>query len=587
MISPEHDITVYVAKAPIDEPKNVLTSIWAEINPDFKYAVLMCSEILVDDGWCKSWGITYDIPASEGRMILANCHQYRDEMFVSILDASMGGLSRRGTQIGEIIMSWKPNELQGVSLSERTIKEWSKEDSHAFEGLISKAMKELCIPGAAVAVIAKDKVLFKKAFGVKDTRTGESVTEDTLFKIGSTTKALTTLLMAKLVEEGKFNWNDPVTKYLPYFKLSDKEATDRMTLRNCVSSSSGMPRQDAELLIKYKRSAEDRVRELSDMAPTTKQGEVFQYSNPMVSLAGYAAARSVESGGTLLDAYCKVMKEKVFDPLGMTTAAVRLSDTDPFKRASPHGYLLDMAPGGFDVELDEFTEAVAPAGNGWCALSDLIKYVQMELENGSSYIRCENLLERRKPLMKITRDSDYGHCLFNERKHGIEIFGHNGSTTGFCCEMMFVPEYDIGLVVLVNSTRGSTIFPAVRAKMFEILLDGPKQAENIIEMAAKATDQSYEAFAAKISQDPSEVEKVVGQLLGKNLSSPQLGDFKVERVGKDFLVKLGDLVAKIAVIKGEEPMFLTFDLHMSFFMFKIKPDNKVVMEMGQQTYIFD
>src|SRR6267142_1613057 len=104
-----------------------------------------------------------------------------------------------------------------------------------FDKLASEAMTTWRFPGLAVAIVQNDRVIYAKGFGVKEAGRSDPVTADTLFQIGSTTKAFTTTAMAMLVDEKKLDWDDPVRKHLDYFRLSDSCADSTVILRDIVS----------------------------------------------------------------------------------------------------------------------------------------------------------------------------------------------------------------------------------------------------------------------------------------------------------------------------------------------------------------
>ena len=109
----------------------------------------------------------------------------------------------------------------------------------------------LCnIPGAAIGIVQDGKLIHSQGFGVKQLGSQDVVTPETQFMIGSTTKSLTTLMMAKLVDEAKFSWDTPVTKVLPTFELGDKQTTDKLLMKHTVSANTGMPRRDVEMMFK-------------------------------------------------------------------------------------------------------------------------------------------------------------------------------------------------------------------------------------------------------------------------------------------------------------------------------------------------
>ena len=124
------------------------------------------------------------------------------------------------------------------------------------------------------------KVVFADGFGVRELGRGAKPDGDTLYMIASNTKALTTLMLAKLVDEGKLTWETPVTQLLPSFQLGDADTTSRVLVKHLICACTGLPRQDFEWLFQFEGvTPEGAMETLATMKPTSKFGELFQYSN--------------------------------------------------------------------------------------------------------------------------------------------------------------------------------------------------------------------------------------------------------------------------------------------------------------------
>jgi CubicO group peptidase (beta-lactamase class C family) len=113
-----------------------------------------------------------------------------------------------------------------------------------LDRIIEETRRAFDVPGIAVAVVHKDAVIYAKGFGVKELGSTAAVTTATRFAIGSTTKAFTTAAMGLLVDDGKMQWDDPVRKHVPYFRLSDPLADANVTMRDIVSHRTGLSRHD-------------------------------------------------------------------------------------------------------------------------------------------------------------------------------------------------------------------------------------------------------------------------------------------------------------------------------------------------------
>ena len=146
-------------------------------------------------------------------------------------------------------------------------------------------------------MIQDGKIVLEKGLGVRDASGSDPVTPATLFMIGSMTKPLTSLMMARLVDRGSFTWDTPVKKLSPSFALGDPAATDMATMAHTVCACTGLPRSDMEFIFESKGATpESRMELLKTMKPTTGFGETFQYSNLMVATGGYVAAKDGGKG---------------------------------------------------------------------------------------------------------------------------------------------------------------------------------------------------------------------------------------------------------------------------------------------------
>src|SRR5207247_11406282 len=146
---------------------------------------------------------------------------------------------------------------------------------------VEKAMKELRVPGVALGIVQDGKVVFADGFGVRELGKPEKPDGNTLFMIASNTKALTTLMLAKLVDAHRFGWETRVTSLLPSFKLGDSAITRQVLVKHLICACTGLPRQDLEWLFEFKDATpESALRTLGTMHPTSTFGAMFQYSKP-------------------------------------------------------------------------------------------------------------------------------------------------------------------------------------------------------------------------------------------------------------------------------------------------------------------
>src|SRR6187431_536501 len=157
--------------------------------------------------------------------------------------------------------------------------------------------------------------------------------------IASNTKALTTLMLAKLVDEGKMTWETPVTTLLPSFKLGNADTTGRVLVKHLICACTGLPRQDMEWLFQFEGQTPDgALATLGTMQPTSKFGELFQYSNPLAAAAGFIGGHVAFPRLELGKAYDEAMRTRVFEPLGMKATTL------DFKRAQTGNFAAAHSP---------------------------------------------------------------------------------------------------------------------------------------------------------------------------------------------------------------------------------------------------
>ena len=391
-------------------------------------------------------------------------------------------------------------------------------------------MQRFGIPGVGLSLIDGGKVVFEGGLGVKALGQSDPVDANTLFLAASNTKAMTTLLLAELVDEGKLRWNEPVIEAFPGFKLGDAETTRQVQVQHLVCACTGLPRQDLEWLFNYASATPaSALALLGTMQPTSRFGEVFQYSNLMAAAAGYVAAARLHPGQELGAAYDEAMRTKVFEPLGMTRTTFDFAAAMRGDYASPHGIDVDgrTVPGRMDSNYS--VVPVRPAGGMWTSAHDLARYLEMELrqgvlQDGSRLVTTENLLERRRAQIASGYGESYGMGLVVNTQRGIPIISHGGVLMGYRSQMMFLPEHGVGAVVLTNSDSGGYLTGLLYRRLLEVLFDGRPEAAERAEAAAtrRAADIAKERQRLVIPPDAAETGK-----LASRYANPVLGELRV------------------------------------------------------------
>jgi CubicO group peptidase (beta-lactamase class C family) len=520
LVGPEGDIRVLYAVAPkTGGPAHIAAHAWRMVDDGFDWPLVNHAETASTTGWEAVHEMTYGIPAAHGRCALAVLRTLNERAYVNLVWGTKASLSRRLAQIGEIIEAWRPDGIADVDLVAREPVVWSAKESEALNGFMDAAMQDLKIPGAAMAIVQNGEIVFARGFGVTSVDDPSPVTTETRFMIGSTTKSLTTLMMARLVELGRFAWTTPVTDLLPGFALADPEVTAKLQMRHTVGAGTGMPRRDTDLVFWTKdTSASDRMAEMKGMKPTTGFGETFQYSNYLVAAGGYAAARAFTEEGSLETAYDNAMRELVFKPLGMTKTRVLPRADDRDDEAAPHALDVGGNAVALDRAIERFVDAVAPAGAAWSTVSDIARYIMCEL-------RGEAPQARRAPQTKIDGKSSYGLGLFLTQEYGITVIGHGGNTLGFSADMFFLPDKGIGAVILTNCYAANAFLSSVRQCLFELVFAAPRTSSQTVSSAAKSKHEAIESVRERVKADANSIawlEEWIGEYRCSELGTARI-----------------------------------------------------------------
>jgi len=380
----------------------------------------------------------------------------------------------------------------------------------------------------------------------------------------SNTKAMTTALLAKAVDAGKLRWDQPAAEAYPAFRLADPQVTRQVQIRHLVCACTGMPRQDLEWLFSSaKAPASSTFDQLAPMKPTSKFGEVFQYSNLMVSAGGYIAAAALMPGKDVGAAYDRAMQEQFFAPLGMTRTTFDFARAQRGNHASPHGDDFYGKTRIADMGLNYTIIPARPAGAVWTSPRDMSRWVLMELNKGKTpegkvLISEPNWAVRYAPQVMAGEDTSYGMGLFVNRQYGITIASHGGDMLGYHSNMIWLPEHNMGLTILTNADPGVQLRGPLLRKFLEIVFDGKPEADESIRLAAAnrkaASEKMRELLTLPIPAD------ALGKLAPR-YKNAQLGNITVTRKGGKVYVRTVNWGSELALRKNEDgtQSYLTID----------------------------
>lgn len=373
----------------------------------------------------------------------------------------------------------------------------------SLETTIQKEMQAWSIPALAIGLIQNDQVVLNKGFGMLSQDSTEPVDDQTLFAIGSNTKAFTAAALGLLVDEGKLAWDDPVSKYLPTYGLSDPLASQMVTVRDLLCHRAGLGTWSGDLIsygsIYTREEVLGKIRYIPAAYPF-RSG--YGYCNLNFLAAGMIIP--VVSG---LE-WDEFLRERIFAPVGMnrTFTGLKAAGGDP-NVARPHELVGSEVR---QVTARDITNH-GPAGSMYSCTSDLLRWLQLQLNDGMidgrQVLSAAYVAESRQPNTPIRMDDAmrklnpfrnfqaYGLGWFLMDYRGVQVVFHTGGVDGMLSLVGMIPSLKLGVTVLTNKLP-NYLYNALFYQIIDAFLDAPERDWNAI----------YHEFADE--QDRKEKEKL-------------------------------------------------------------------------------
>jgi CubicO group peptidase (beta-lactamase class C family) len=554
LTGPEPDLHVAVVDSSATAPEEAVASAWAVVHKDFQRPIKVTTPHPGRHGYDEERVIDYETSPNEKMSVFAIARRQGSAWTVMVVESSDASLEKRESSVWRIEGSLRPKDYVRESFAGRTPHKLDADRAKSVVDAMERARDRAAIPGVALALVQDGHVVYEGGLGIRQMGKPEKVDAHTRFLIASNTKALTTLLLAKLVDEGKLTWETPVTTLYPGFRLGDADTTRQVLVKHLICACTGLPRQDFEWLFQFEKvtpSAEMDV--LATMQPTTKFGETFQYSNPLAAAAGFVAGHILYPKKELGAAYDEAMQTRVFGPLGMTETTLDFAQALRENHATAHELDVDAKMALAVMDLDKSVVPVRPAGAVWSSVHDMVKYVSMELANGKlpdgkRFVSEDALLARRKPQVPLGEFATYGMGLVVDSEWGVPVVHHGGDLVGFHSDMFWIPAAGVGGVILTDGP-GWLIRHAFLRKTLEVLYDGHPEAEDdaTAQIATLRAEIAAERPRLTIPPDAQVTAK-----LAKRYTNAALGDIVVTGEGPARTFDFGGWKSAMASRKNDD-----------------------------------
>jgi CubicO group peptidase (beta-lactamase class C family) len=348
-----------------------------------------------------------------------------------------------------------------------------------FAGLdayIEAAMQQWQVPGLAIAVVRHDTVIYARGFGVREQGRPEPVDEHTLFAIASTTKAMTAAGLGMLIDEGRIDWDDLVSKHLPGLQIGDAYVTRELTVRDLLTHRSGIARSD-NLWIAAPFDRAEVLRRARYLPQSNGFRTTYGYQNIMYIAAG-------ELLGAVADtSWDDFIEQRIFWPLGMTRSTTRAAVVASRDNvASSH----IRSDGEIEAVERRNYDNIGGAGAAFSSVHDMAQWLRMHL-NGGTYrgmrLLDEATLREIHSPQTVMRSDTVGQRLFPtthfrayglgwnlQDYHGHKLVHHSGSLNWTRTQVGMVPEEGIGVVVIANLSS-SNLQHALMYRVLDALMD--------------------------------------------------------------------------------------------------------------------
>ncbi|MEO8773184.1 MAG: serine hydrolase [Gelidibacter sp.] len=409
-----------------------------------------------------------------------------------------------------------------------------------FDAWAESGRKDWKIPGMAIGIVKNGEVIYAKGFGEKKLGSGEKVDAKTIFSIASVSKNITAAALGILVDEGKIDWDDKITKHIPWFQLKDPWVTQELTIRDALTHQVGLGRILGNRLQFMTNSSRDSVLyQMRYMELEKPFRTEFVYNNVMYALAGQIIEHV---DGRTWDAF---LKERLFAPLEMnssTTSITQLKTSD--NQAYPHQQIEGKV---VPIQRRNWDNA-GPAGGVNASVNDLNNWMLMQLGvagtyNGKAIISAKQMNEIHKPQMvhrpanAMAGQGSYGFGWNISDYKGNRVLTHGGATDGFNTAMYLMPELELGVIVVgnnFNSFGNAVAYQVMDAYLGgndldwnERYLQGYKKS---YDLATAERDKIHNARAKK-TKSSLELEAYVG-----TYQSPGYGKVEVKKGGKNLVL---------------------------------------------------
>jgi CubicO group peptidase (beta-lactamase class C family) len=363
---------------------------------------------------------------------------------------------------------------------------FSQNDKYSkIDSFIENAMKEWNMPGFSVAIVKDDSVQFVKGYGVREAGKDEPVDENTLFVIASCSKAFTTAALSILADNGKLDWDDQVTKYLPDFQMYDPWVTKEFTIRDLVTHRSGLATFSGDFLwLGSNYDTKEVIRRARFLKPTSSFRTKYGYQNIMfITAAEIIKAVTDTSWGGYIKAH-------FFDKLGMSNSNTSYAGMRNGDNVAMSHYMKNGEMKTYDYTQKDNAHGALGINS---SAKDMAQWLRLQLAkgkfNGQTIFSTKQSNEMWANHFAFG-NLNYGLGWFIRYTNGKKILNHGGGMPGMISDVTLVPEENFGFVILSNYETG--MVSAVRSYIIDIMTN--VEPKDYLKLSKEGWDKRNERF---------------------------------------------------------------------------------------------
>ncbi len=457
-----------------------------------------------------------------------------------------------------------------------------------IESIAREALTKFDTPGMAIGIVHKGQVQFSISVGQSDIVSGAKVTDETLFRIASTTKAFTSAALAVLVDEDVLHWDDKVIDYLPGFRMSDPWVTGEFTIRDLLTHRSGLSLGAGDLMLWPEPSGFTRmelIHNLRHLKPVSSFRSEYAYDNLLYIVAGEVAAAAADMSWETL------VQSRILDPLGMECHAGDVPASKRDQMAIPYALIDQVMTEITRNRIENASNLSAAAGGIVCNIEGMNIWMLTQLAGGVGPNGKRIFSEQQRDEMwtsqtilrvsRVERELNQTHFKTyalgwrKEDMHGYELISHTGTLSGFQAYLALIPELELGVIILNNGSnsgaRTSVMQTVLKAYMGQPDVDWVKYN---VEAQAKwkaEKDARLEASNDNV-QGSGAVSRPIAEYAGL-YEDPWFGEVDILQTGNELrfqsrkMVKMAGILTPFDlntfIVKWDDPEFRA-DAYMRF-----------------------